>query len=133
MCVAVPGSVHAAHPHPHDAAPPTHPPTRPPSALPDVRVQALLPGLRSVGVLPELVLNAGSTDVKDYRLFFANASANIASMVKIGKQLGAAGEHAELRAPPQQYVWCAGRVASLLPLSPSLSPPDSRIPCPRRG
>ena len=44
---------------------------------------SLFGGLRSMGVKPELVLNSGNNNISDYRLFWANADANIANMVSI--------------------------------------------------
>ena len=35
----------------------------------------LIPGLKAIGVNPEIVLNSGTNNVSDYRLIFANATA----------------------------------------------------------
>ena len=51
----------------------------------------LLAGIRALGIAPEIVVDSGSSDVVDYRAFFANASANVAALAAEAKRFGAAG------------------------------------------
>ena len=57
---------------------------------------SLFGGLTAMGVKPELVLDSGNSNISDYRLFWANANANVADMVTIGKRFGAAGWNLDL-------------------------------------
>eukprot|EP00037_Helgoeca_nana_P018478 m.176806 g.176806 ORF g.176806 m.176806 type:complete len:303 (+) comp24460_c0_seq1:1735-2643(+) len=58
--------------------------------------KTLLPGLTAIGVNPEIVLNSGTNNVSDYRLFFANASQQIPVLVSVAKRFGAVGINMDL-------------------------------------
>ena len=51
----------------------------------------LISQLAALEVEPELCLNSGTSNVSDYRRMFANSTAVIADMVRIGKQWNAKG------------------------------------------
>lgn len=57
---------------------------------------ALIPGLESIGVNPEIVLNSGTSNVSDYRIFFANASEQIPALVAIAQRFSARGVNLDL-------------------------------------
>eukprot|EP00040_Diaphanoeca_grandis_P041083 m.262489 g.262489 ORF g.262489 m.262489 type:complete len:315 (+) comp45810_c0_seq1:34-978(+) len=56
----------------------------------------LIAGLKSAGVVPELVLNSGTSNVADFRALFANASAQIAFLVSEAKRFGVGGWNLDL-------------------------------------
>eukprot|EP00937_MAST-01D_sp_MAST-1D-sp2_P002748 g2748.t1 len=56
----------------------------------------LLANVSALGIAPEIVVDSGSSNVTDYRRFFANASANIAALAAEGRRFGAAGIHFDL-------------------------------------
>ena len=56
----------------------------------------LLANVSALGIVPEIVVDSGSSNVTDYRRFFANATANIAALVAEGGRFGAQGIHFDL-------------------------------------
>ena len=76
----------------------------------------LIAGLVDLNIAPEIVINSGNNDVKDYRNFFANETANLAAVVAEAARFGTKGVSFDLE--PQvglsicllEYFWALALV-----------------------